>query len=145
MFWFLGSGGLPPLGNLWEREMSFEEFWKTYPKKVAKAEARKAWTQTEKIRPPIEEVIKAVKAASQSEQWTKGSGAFIPHAATWLRGERWEDEHEVKLPDIVNDKPWHQTWTGIQQKGAELGIKEDSFATPVEFKTAVMRAAMRAA
>ncbi|NDC24672.1 MAG: hypothetical protein EBZ49_11180 [Proteobacteria bacterium] len=88
----------------------FEKFWKTYPKKVAKAEARKAWAQTEQIRPPIEKLLAAILS-----------------------------------PDIVNDKPWHQTWTGIQQKGAELGIKEDSFATPVEFKAAVMRAAMRAA
>jgi len=123
----------------------FDTFWAAYPRKIAKAEARKAWAQTEQIRPPLEKLLAAILSASKSEQWTKQGGSFIPHASTWLRGERWEDEHEVKLPDIVNDKPWHQTWTGIQQKGAELGIKEDSFATPVEFKTAVMRAAMRAA
>jgi hypothetical protein len=32
----------------------FEMFWKEYPKKVAKGEARKAWIQTEKIRPDLE-------------------------------------------------------------------------------------------
>ena len=29
----------------------FDTFWKTYPKRVAKGDARKAWMQTENIRP----------------------------------------------------------------------------------------------
>ena len=70
-------------------------FWKSYPRKVAKAEARKAWKQTEAIRPPLEDVLKAIKSACATEQWMRGNGQFIPHAATWLRGERWEDVHEV--------------------------------------------------
>ena len=99
----------------------FDKFWKVYPKKVAKADARKAWEQTKAIRPDIETVIKAVQAASRTEQWMRGAGQFIPHAATWLRGERWEDQHEVVLPDVVNEKPWHETATGIEAKGRELG------------------------
>jgi hypothetical protein len=73
----------------------FEQFWKEYPRRVAKAEARKAWKQTERVRPNLAMVLKAVKAASQTEQWMRGNGQFIPHASTWLRGERWEDEFEV--------------------------------------------------
>jgi hypothetical protein len=75
----------------------------------------------------------------------KSGGAFIPHAATWLRGERWEDVYEVKLPDVVNEKPWHETATGIVAKGRELGISSDDFVHFQEFRTAVMRAAMKAA
>jgi hypothetical protein len=75
----------------------------------------------------------------------KSNGAFIPHAATWLRGERWEDVYEVSLPDVVNDKPWHETATGILRKGQELGISSDQFEHFQEFRTAVMRAAMKAA
>ena len=125
--------------------MEFEEFWKEYPKKVAKAEARKAWQQTEKIRPDTQALIKAIKAQCQTEQWMKNSGAFIPHAATWLRGERWEDEVEVKLPGVVNEKLWHETWPGIVQRGRELGLREEDFAHPQEFKSAVLRQSMRAA
>ena len=62
-----------------------------------------------------------------------------------LRGERWEDVHEVALPDIVNEKPWHESSTGIEKKGAELGIKAEDFPTWQHFRTAVMRAAMKAA
>ena len=123
----------------------FEEFWKVYPRKVAKAEARKAWAQTEKIRPSTDALIEAIRAQSQTEQWMRGNGQFIPHPATWLRGERWDDEIEVKLPNVVNEKPWHETWQGIVHKGLELGLKESDFQHPQDFRAAVMRGAMRAA
>jgi len=123
----------------------FEKFWAAYPRKVAKAEARKAWAQTASIRPDTDSLIKAVLSHCKTEQWMKSNGAFIPHAATWLRGERWEDVYEVSLPDVVNDKPWHETATGIVRKGQELGISSDQFEHFQEFRTAVMRAAMKAA
>jgi hypothetical protein len=123
----------------------FEKFWKAYPRKVAKAEARKAWCQTEKIRPDLETVLKAIQSASGTEQWMQGHGQFIPHAASWLRGERWEDEHEVRLEGVVNEKPWHETATGIEAKGLELGLTPDQFQSWPQFKQAVMHQVMRAA
>jgi hypothetical protein len=123
----------------------FEKFWAAYPRKVAKAEARKAWAQTASIRPDTDSLVKAVLSHCKTEQWMKSNGAFIPHAATWLRGERWEDVYEVSLPDVVNDKPWHETATGIVRKGQELGISSDQFEHFQDFRTAVMRAAMKAA
>jgi hypothetical protein len=123
----------------------FEKFWKTYPRKVSKAEARKAWAQTAKIRPDTDTIIKAVLAACRTEQWMRGGGQFIPHAATWLRGERWEDEHEVVLPGVINEKPWHESATGIEAKGLELGLTPDQFASWPQFKQAVMHKVMRAA
>lgn len=78
----------------------FEEFWKLYPRKCAKGDARKAWAQTAKIRPPIAQLLKAVYAARASEQWQKDSGSFIPYPATWLRGERWDDQLEVDLSQL---------------------------------------------
>ena len=78
----------------------FDEFWKVYPKKVAKGDARKAWLQTAKVRPPIETLIKAVFAARASKQWLKDDGEYIPYPSTWLRQERWDDEHEVDLSQL---------------------------------------------
>lgn len=123
----------------------FDQFWAIYPKKVAKADARKAWQQTKSVRPPLSDLIIAVQSACKTEQWMRGGGQFIPYPATWLRGERWEDVHEVKLPDVVNEKPWHESATGIEAKGKELGIMPHEFATWPEFKIAVMRKAMKAA
>ncbi|MCE2713160.1 MAG: hypothetical protein LW688_11575 [Cryomorphaceae bacterium] len=76
----------------------FEIFWKAYPRRVAKAVARKAWMQTAKIRPPLDELLAAINSQCQSEQWQKDNGQFIPHPATWLRGERWSDEMEIDVP-----------------------------------------------
>ena len=90
-------------------------------------------------------VLKAVKAASQTEQWMRGNGQFIPHASTWLRGERWEDEFEVVLPGVVNEKPWHESATGIEARDAELGIFPNQFESWPQFKQAVMHKVMRAA
>ena len=123
----------------------FDQFWKEYPRKIAKAEARKAWKQTEKLRPSLEVVIRAIKAASQTEQWMRGNGQFIPHASTWLRGERWDDEHEVVLQGVINEKPWHESATGIEAKGLELGLTPSQFPSWPQFKQAVMHKVMRAA
>jgi 2'-5' RNA ligase len=76
----------------------FEIFWRAYPRRVAKAVARKAWMQTAKIRPPLEELLAAINNQCQSEQWQKDGGQYIPHPATWLRGERWSDEMEINVP-----------------------------------------------
>ena len=123
----------------------FDKFWSAYPKKVAKADARKAWEQTKKFRPDLDTVIKAIHQACKTEQWMRQGGAFIPYPATWLRGERWEDIHEVKLPDVVGEKLWHESASGIETKGKELGIMPHEFNTWPEFKIAVMRKAMKAA
>lgn len=123
----------------------FDKFWANYPKKVAKADARKAWLQTKGLRPDINTLLTALMQACKTEQWMRGGGQFIPYPATWLRGERWEDIHEVTLPGVVNEKPWHETASGIEAKGRELGILPEQFESFPHFKTAVMRAAMKAA
>lgn len=123
----------------------FEEFWKVWPKRCAKADARKAWAQTKDIRPELTNLLNAVKAACKTEAWMKDGGKYIPHPATWLRGERWDDELEVKLPNVHNDKPWHETATGIELKGKELGLNPSQFESFPHFKVAVMRAALKSA
>jgi len=123
----------------------FDEFWENYPKKVAKADARKAWQQTKNVRPELTMLISAIKAHCKTEQWMRNAGAFIPYPATWLRGERWEDELTIVLPDVVNEKPWHETASGIEAKGKELGLDPSQFGSFPAFKVAVMRQAMKAA
>jgi hypothetical protein len=75
---------------------SFNAFWKTYPRKVAKEPARKAWL---KIKPEAElvcRILGAVEAQSKTVDWIKESGKFIPYPASWLNAKRWEDEVEPK-------------------------------------------------
>lgn len=82
----------------------FQKFWDIYPRKCAKGDARKAWKQTEKIRPALPELLKSVYAARASKQWQKDDGEFIPYPSSWLRGERWDDQMEVDLSQLDSPK-----------------------------------------
>lgn len=73
-----------------DREEGFDSFWQAYPNKKAKADALKAWG---KVPPELHSsILAAVTVQKQSADWLKDGGKFIPHAATWLNGKRWEDE-----------------------------------------------------
>jgi hypothetical protein len=69
--------------------MSFEDFWKEYPRRVNKGHAEKAYKRAIK-ETSHEEIISGVKRYSNS---VRGKDAeYIAHAATWLNGRRWLDE-----------------------------------------------------
>lgn len=77
------------------RDIDFERFWKAYPRKVAKADALKAFEKNVPG-PLLETVLNALEKQKRSENWTRDSGRYIPYPATWLNGKRWEDESEPK-------------------------------------------------
>jgi len=70
----------------------FEVFWKHYPRKQGKGEALKAWKVIRPNRDLVVKMLRAIKTQSASADWQKDNGQFIPHPATWLRAQRWEDE-----------------------------------------------------
>ncbi len=79
-----------PKGDESELEKNFFEFWAIYPRKDAKAAARKAF---EKLKPDetlLNAIIKAVEAQKRCSQWQDSK--YIPYASTWLNQRRWEDE-----------------------------------------------------
>jgi len=73
----------------------FDEFWKVYPNRKAKKDAIKAWGQTAKERPPMDDLLRAIRSQCKTDMWQRGMG--IPYPASWLRGERWKDEGGVKI------------------------------------------------
>ena len=72
--------------------VDFERFWSLYPRKVSKADAKKAWAKIKVTADLFDLMAKALAAWTVSADWTKDGGQFIPHASTWLNGKRWEDE-----------------------------------------------------
>ena len=70
----------------------FEQFWKAYPKKKSKADAAKAWKQTKKDRPPIDDLLSKLDELMSSKEWQKDGGQWIPYPATWIRAGGWDDE-----------------------------------------------------
>lgn len=82
----------------------FDLFWTSYPKKVGKEQARKAFT---KLKPTAEDVdtwIRAVEAQKQSRQWRDSQ--FIPYPATWLNGKRWQDVPETGDQFVSGELPF---------------------------------------
>lgn len=69
----------------------FEDWWQHYPKKNGKGQARVAYRAAVK-KVTHEELIEA--AIRFSQQCQHKEKQFIPHASTWLNGERWLDEDE---------------------------------------------------
>jgi chorismate mutase len=70
--------------------VGFAEFWQEYPNHTAKANALKAWGKVPAELHPV--IMAAVAVQRISAAWTKDNGQFVPHAATWLNGKRWEDD-----------------------------------------------------
>jgi hypothetical protein len=66
----------------------FEKFWKEYPKKENKKKTQEIWIR-KKLDSSYEQIISFIKKAKGTERWQKG---FIPHATTFLNGERWNDD-----------------------------------------------------
>jgi hypothetical protein len=69
----------------------FDDFWKLYPKKAKKPEAKAAWEKICKKksneRPTFEMIEKAILNQKTSKQWQDKQ--FIPMPSTWLNGSKW--------------------------------------------------------
>ena len=77
----------------------FDAFWQAYPKRIAKAKAEEAFSKLNPDEELMKVMLAALKAWSETDQWTKESGQFVPNPTTWINQRRWEDE----LPQ--QDKP----------------------------------------
>lgn len=76
----------------------FERFWATYPRKVCRSRADKAWRKLNPSEQLSCEILQAVERAKTSADWRRESGKFIPYPATWLNDRRWEDEAPTEAP-----------------------------------------------
>ena len=98
----------------------FVRWYAGYPKKKARADALKAWGQVAPDEELVATMIAAVAAQSQTREWTKEKGEFVPLPASWLRGRRWDDVEAVGL--VVEPAPvgppdiWQQALERIQSR-----------------------------
>ena len=67
----------------------FEEFWKTYPREVGKAAAKRLYLRTRK-KVDHAVIMAGLTCSKKNPQWFDRK--FIPHPATWLNQGRWADE-----------------------------------------------------
>ena len=69
----------------------FIRFYEAYPKKVGKPSALKAFSKCKPDESLLQKMLDSLEIQKQSPQWAKDGGQYIPHPATWLNGERWND------------------------------------------------------
>jgi len=112
-----GKSGVTPVGtqniNITIKEPSlksdiegFDKFWNYYPKKVAKADALKAWKQATK-RKTADELIELAKAYSESKLPDQ---QYIPYPASWLNKELYDtvQVQENKPLQKLKIGKWHE-------------------------------------
>ena len=116
----------------------FDEFWSLYPRKIAKATARKAWAKLS-----AEQQLMAAKAIDTHCQYWNAKETeleFIPHCSTWLNQERWEDELVIEPKKVKESKEWMFSNEGIEAKAIELGIMGNGYDTYASLKAKCMKA-----
>lgn len=89
------------------RDEDFERFWLEYPRKTGKAEAYKSWKRIVPDSDMVDMMIAAI-----NKQWEdyyhKIELRFIPHPATWLNNERWNDDFSKHTKEKEEDRSWEQ-------------------------------------
>ena len=114
----------------------FDEFWSIYPRKIAKAVARKSWQRLS-----ASQQLMAAKAIDTHCQYWKTKETeleFIPHPATWLNQERWEDELVIEPKKQKESKEWMFSNEGIDAKARELGIMGNGYDSYASLKSKCM-------
>ncbi len=103
---YLSTNEAPPRSSARSRtprrevaSSTFAEFWRRYPRKVAKAAALKAWCRIAPSATDATTILAALDQQVRSTDWQRDEGRFVPYPATWLNGRRWEDE-AAPSPDV---------------------------------------------
>ena len=99
-------------------ELLFDEFWKLYPRKESKQQAKKAWMKLKPGQKLFNMIANALEYRSQTKEWLAEGGRYIPHPATWLNARRWEDE--VDLQKLCQSAAMEEKYGGILINGKPL-------------------------
>lgn len=111
-----------------ESEFSFDEWWALYPRKVNVGAARKPFERAcKKVaasgRDPRTVLVEGVQTLAEWVRVTRPLARHIPHASTWLNGERWDDERgSMSGPDSEGMSPAEiqaATWSQARATAAQ--------------------------
>lgn len=83
----------------WRSKVTFEDFWKAWPKsdrKGAKSQCLAKWKKFD-LDEQVETVIAHVNYMKTTDQWKKDNGAFIPAPLVYLNQQRWDG---AEIPEV---------------------------------------------
>jgi len=117
---------------------NFETFWKSYPKKMSKGDAEKAFLKINPDESLLAVMLAKIKEALDKGYWSLDNKKFIPHPATWLNRRGWEDE----IPETGGNNNGRGDGTGGQKpipaSGRALPRRED-YESPEEYRARYQR------
>ena len=70
----------------------FVTAWAAYPRREGKGAAWLAWEKAAKRGMPVDRMPGIILARKSTRDWTKDGGRYVPHMASWLNKNGWEDE-----------------------------------------------------
>lgn len=73
-----------------DKNDAFKRFWSIYPRHTNKKKAFDVFVKKCTDETVLQKMLSAIVEQKKTEQWQNIK--YIPHATTWLNGERWEDE-----------------------------------------------------
>lgn len=109
--------------TVYDDEPAFVSFWNNYPRKVSKKDAFKAWLKVEDEPAVVMDGLEASKRAWIKEERPEDK---IPHAATWLNGERWTDnfngdiQHGEPKSKLIETEDTYQRDPNRDNRGPQL-------------------------
>lgn len=71
---------------------AFDRFWAIYPRRVARLDALKAWTQLKPSSEVVDQMLAALAWQVRQPAWVRDGGQFVPYPGSWIRAQRWYDE-----------------------------------------------------
>ena len=87
--------------------MTFEDFWKAWPKstrKGGKSECLKKW-QKYYCDTCVDQIIKHVEWMKTTNDWRKDNGAFIPAPLVYLNQQRWDGAEIPEMKPVQTIDP----------------------------------------
>lgn len=120
-----------------EHPLLFGYFWECYPRKQNKVRALKIWKQM-KLDKMMHNICEDVENRKRNDiQWQDKE--FIPHPATYLSGEQWENEiikskpipqkkvkqPEANLASVDNQSTSFTSWADIERRDREYHQKRN--------------------
>lgn len=84
-----------------DKNDAFKRFWSIYPRHTNKKKAFDVFVKKCTDETVLQKMLSAIVEQKKTEQWQNIK--YIPHATTWLNGERWEDEINISSNENKDD------------------------------------------
>jgi hypothetical protein len=97
------------------KDVAFSMFWEKWPRRQARADARRAWRKIPMAEYPA--LMAGLEKWLTSDQWNR---RVIPHPATWLNEKRWQDED---IPQFGGINGTHTASSSGKPNASDLALR----------------------